>query len=104
MQGQTGFAASGRILFGARREAESLKGNGMVRSGHLLARPFSQARRGQFDGHRTSNIFTSVTKTLRLAIQSGVLAIGALLALRGELSAGRDHRRFDRVLARALAG
>ncbi len=100
---QGGMAAAVRALFGARREGESLKANGMIANAARHWQSLqSGARREQLSGAEITNLFTSITKTLRLAIQSGVLAVGAYLAVKGQLSPGAMIAASI-VFARALA-
>ncbi|EDY80578.1 type I secretion system ATPase subfamily [Verrucomicrobiia bacterium DG1235] len=73
----------------ARRNAVSLRGNGMVGAVGQLWR--GSDREARQIGLRTGAInsgFSTATKTLRLAIQSVMLAAGAYFVIQGELSAG----------------
>lgn len=72
-----------------RRNAEAVHGLGMVQS--LLAE-WKAHRRVALDATMQvsdrSGAFTAVTKSLRLLLQSGMLALGALLSLQGAISPG----------------
>ena len=73
----------------ARRNADTLRGNGMIGALGGIWQQYDQAARST--GVRTSAInssFSVSTKTLRLAIQSLILAVGAYLTIRGELTPG----------------
>jgi len=72
-----------------RRHAETLHGLGMV-PGLLSAWKAQQrnALRAAMTASDRSGALTSATKSLRLLLQSGMLALGAFLALRGAISPG----------------
>lgn len=86
---QPDLTASTRILANARREADSLVGNNMLGAAAAYWTGMLQhAREKLMRGQRTTANFGSMTKTLRLAIQSLVLGVGAWLAIEGQMTAG----------------
>lgn len=100
---QMGLQASGRILAGARRDAETLKANAMIASVAAHWRDSQEEPRAALlDGQARISVFGSATKTLRLFIQSLVLAVGAWLVVNGNLSAGAMIAASV-VFARAIA-
>lgn len=86
---QPDLTAGTRILTNARREADSLAGNSMLNaSATYWVTMMQNARQKLMRGQRTTATFGSITKTLRLAIQSLVLGVGAWLAIEGHMTAG----------------
>ncbi len=86
---QPDLTASTRILANSRREADSLVGNNMLgAASDYWTGMLSHARQKLMRGQRTTASFGSITKTLRLAIQSLVLGVGAWLAIQGHMTAG----------------
>ena len=78
-----------RILGASRQDAESMKANGMVEAAQAYWQSQQQSgRAGMLSSMRTTSMFGTITKALRLAIQSLVLAVGAWLAILGQLSPG----------------
>ena len=73
----------------SQRQATTLLGNGM--NAALTKRWLeseNQARLAACSIAGTASVFTTVTKTMRLVIQSLILALGAFLVVHGEMSAG----------------
>ena len=72
-----------------RREVETVRGLGMAAP---LLQHWSKARDAALAAHMVasdaSGGFTAATKAIRLLLQSAILAVGAWLVLRGELTAG----------------
>ena len=95
--------ASQRLLQDSRRDADSVSANAMSRA--LAFRWLNlqeKSRRDQLQGTRINSVLTSITKTLRMAIQSAVLGIGAWLAIQQEISPGAMIAASI-IFARALA-
>lgn len=78
-----------RLLNAARRDAQSLKANGMVDAAQTFwATQQREGRAGMLGSLRAMSAFGSLTKTIRLAIQSLVLGIGGWLAVIGVMTPG----------------
>lgn len=88
-EAQKKLSGVSRILNTARQDAESMKANGMADAAQYHWQSQQQAgRMGMITSMRTTSMFGTITKALRLAIQSLVLAVGAWLAVIGQLSPG----------------
>jgi ATP-binding cassette subfamily C protein len=76
----------GQGILGEAELVESLgmRGAGLARWQHLRSRALTATTRAA----DTGGAYATATKTLRLFLQSAMLALGAWLVLRGELSAG----------------
>ncbi len=88
-QAATYGAARANLAEAARRNAEAVRALGMnTRLMHL----WSQAGEQHLDGHqKASDIaggFTSLSKCLRMAIQSAALGVGAFLVINGQATGG----------------
>jgi PrtD family type I secretion system ABC transporter len=96
-------AVQTKLLDSARRNAEVVSAMGMI--GRLSDRfvdylaPYTEAQMRASD---RSNFYSSVIKMLRLVLQSAMLALGAYLAIRGEITAG-VMIASSIIMARALA-
>lgn len=92
-----------QILTESRADSVSLLGNGMTQAAaEYWKREDQQARGPILDGTRLLATFGSVTKTLRMIIQSIVLAVGGWLVVEGQLTAGAMIAASI-VFARAIA-
>ena len=91
------------MIEAARRNAEVLSAMGMLATmrNRWLAKHHAALDANQKLGARSAT-FTSFTKTVRFLLQSGVLALGAWLAIKGELSPGAMIAASI-ILTRALA-
>ena len=86
---QKNLAGVSRILGAARQDAESLKANGMTHAAQAYWQAKHEGARGELvSSMRITGAVGSVTKALRLSIQSLVLAVGGWLAVIGQLSPG----------------
>ena len=86
---QKNLAGVSRILGAARQDAESLKANGMTHAAQTYWQSKHEGARGELvSSMRITGAVGSVTKALRLSIQSLVLAVGGWLAVIGQLSPG----------------
>ncbi len=102
-EGAPDVARANQMLVDARSDAISLLGNGMSGAAKTFwTVPEINGRLGLLDGTRLLAMFSSLTKTLRLAIQSLVLGIGGWLAVQGVLSPGAMIAASI-VFARAIA-
>ncbi len=91
------------ILSDARADAVSLNANQMTDTAAMFwQREDEKARTHVHKGTKILSSFGSITKTLRMIIQSMVLAIGGWLVLEGNLSAGAMIAASV-VFARAIA-
>lgn len=100
---QQSLSSGSRILNDARRNAVTLHANGMVGATQEYWQSQQQAgRAGILGSLNVVSTYGTVTKTLRLAIQSLVLAVGAWLAVKGELSPGAMIAAST-VFARSIA-
>ena len=102
-EGRALLSQSGRLLEEIRADATSIVGNGMV------ARARETWNESRIDGRDTSMAstralasYTTVTKTLRLALQSLVLALGGWLAVQQQITPGAMIAASI-VFARAIA-
>ena len=78
-----------RILSAARQDAESIRANGMGKAVQdFWQSKQAQGRSDMVSTMRVTGAFGSMTKALRMAIQSLVLAVGGWLAVIGVLSPG----------------
>ncbi|MCB1745278.1 MAG: type I secretion system permease/ATPase, partial [Gammaproteobacteria bacterium] len=92
-----------RQAMSARRNADALRGNGMIATMSRQWRESDHASRTTgVQAIAINSSFSVSTKTLRLAIQSGILAVGAYFTIRGELTPG-SMIAGSIVFARALA-
>ena len=91
------------MIMAARRNAEVLSAMGMLATmrQHWLNRHQANLVANQKLNSRAA-AFSSFTKTARLILQSGILALGAYLAIKGELSPGAMIASSI-ILSRALA-
>ena len=86
---QSQLGGVSRILSTARQDAESIRANGMgVAVQDFWQGKQAQGRSEMISTMRVTSAFGSVTKALRMAIQSLVLAVGGWLAVIGVLSPG----------------
>lgn len=73
----------------AQRNAVTLKGNGMIGDvGKNWLNADTEARKIGLQGGKINAYFATTTKTLRLALQSLMLGLGAYLVLQGEMTPG----------------
>ena len=94
---------SHRLFEGARRGAEVLRAMAMEgRYGELWTTVFGSAQATLVCAGDRASAFHTCSKHLRLFLQSGCLALGAALAIRGEVSAG-SIIAASIIMARALA-
>lgn len=88
-EAQQTLSQGSRLLNAARRDAQSLKANGMVGTAQDFWQSRQQeGRKGILGSLRIIGAFSSLTKTIRLAIQSLVLGIGGWLAVIGVMTPG----------------
>lgn len=81
--------ASQELVQFAQRNAYTLKGNGMIDAmGARWLDKDLKSRQIGLKGAGINNCFSTITKTLRLILQSLMLGLGAYLVLQGEMSAG----------------
>jgi PrtD family type I secretion system ABC transporter len=72
-----------------RKSIETVRGLGMVSSmSQSWATARVEALRASMEASDSGGLLSAMTKALRLLLQSAILALGALLVLRGELTAG----------------
>ncbi|MEM9427970.1 MAG: type I secretion system permease/ATPase [Pseudomonadota bacterium] len=86
---QKASTASDAFADGVREQAEIVQGLGMrpaVLSRWRKSR--DKALEAQIDASDKTGVFTTTSKTFRFFLQSAMLALGALLVLRGELTPG----------------
>ncbi len=73
----------------AQRNAVALKGNGMIDTmADRWRKQDYEARQKGLQGGGINTLFSTITKTLRLAIQSLLLGAGAYFVIQGEMSPG----------------
>ena len=78
-----------RWVLQVQRQADLVLANGMVdETARVWRDRETAAREGALDVGVTSSLFTSGSRTFRLFVQSLILALGAYLAIIGEMSAG----------------
>ena len=91
------------LLLAARRQVEPLQAMGMITNAQRL---WDTAHRSRVDaqtlGADRQSLFASISKTLRLVLQSAILGFGAYLVIGNELSAGALIAASI-IFARALA-
>ena len=90
-----GAVAAGHFVEQARLGGETVSGLGMT--GAVAARARGLRRQAAGIALRAADrggLFSSLSRTLRLLLQSMMLALGAWLAIAGEGDAGRHDRRF----------
>lgn len=92
-----------RLAVGSDRLATSIRSMGLVQKvSSQMALSFEALNRDRAKSSDRAAIFSSATKFLRLALQVSVLAAGAFLAVKGQISAG-GMVAGSIILARALA-
>lgn len=94
---------SNNLALNAQRNAITLRANGMINSMAKRWRDVDyDARETSLEGSAVNSSFSTITKTLRMIIQSLLLAAGAYYVIQGELSPGgiiASSVIFSRALA-----